>query len=43
MFFYDQLLDLVNRPYLDAQRALRDNGTVSIQVVQDATGGCCCR
>jgi sec-independent protein translocase protein TatC len=39
IFFYDQLLDLVNRPYLDAQRALRDNGTVSIQVVQDATGG----
>ena len=30
IFFYDQLLDLVNRPYLDAQRALRDNGTVSI-------------
>jgi sec-independent protein translocase protein TatC len=39
IFFYDQLLDLVNRPYLDAQRALKENGTVTQQVVQDATGG----
>jgi sec-independent protein translocase protein TatC len=39
IFFYDQLLDLVNRPYLDAQRSLREHGTVTRQVVQDATGG----
>jgi sec-independent protein translocase protein TatC len=39
IFFYEQLLDLVNRPYVDAQRALRDDGKVTRQVVQDATGG----
>jgi sec-independent protein translocase protein TatC len=37
--FYAQLLDVVNRPYLDAQRALAEHGTVTKQVVQDATGG----
>jgi sec-independent protein translocase protein TatC len=39
IFFYDQLLDLVNRPYLQAQEALRRNDTRTVQVVQDATGG----
>ena len=39
IFCYDQLLDLVNRPYLEAQEALRRNGTRTTQVVQDATGG----
>jgi sec-independent protein translocase protein TatC len=39
IFFYDQLLHLVNRPYLDAQQALKEHGKNSEQVVQDATGG----
>jgi sec-independent protein translocase protein TatC len=39
IFFYDQLLHLVNRPYLDAQQALKEHGKNSQQVVQDATGG----
>ena len=39
IFFYDQLLDLVNRPYLQAQEALKRHGTDTQQVVQDATGG----
>ena len=39
IFFYDQLLDLVNRPYLHAQRALAEHDTRTVQVVQDATGG----
>jgi sec-independent protein translocase protein TatC len=39
IFFYDQLLDLVNRPYLQAQEALKRHDTRTVQVVQDATGG----
>jgi len=39
IFFYDQLLDLVNHPYLQAQEALKKHDTNTVQVVQDATGG----
>ena len=39
IFFYNQLLDVVNRPYLHAQHSLAEHGTVTKQVVQDATGG----
>ncbi|MGC4111947.1 MAG: twin-arginine translocase subunit TatC [Nocardioides sp.] len=39
IFFYDQLLHFVNKPYLEAQRTLKEHGHNSEQVVQDATGG----
>jgi len=39
IFFYDQLLHLVQDPYSEAQATLRDHGYRSEIVVRDATGG----
>jgi len=39
IFFYDQLLLLVQHPYTHAQDQLRAKGIVTEQVVNDATGG----
>ncbi len=39
IFFYDQLLELVRRPYNEAQVQLKDKGIISTIVIRDATGG----
>jgi sec-independent protein translocase protein TatC len=39
IYFYDQLLELVQHPYEDAQEQLRANGTQTEAVVNGATGG----
>ena len=39
IFFYDQLLNLVQHPYTQAQEALKAKGYKSEIVVRDATGG----
>ena len=39
IYFYDQLLALVQHPYNEAQAQLRANGTRTEAVVNDATGG----
>ena len=44
IFFYDQLLDARARtPTTRPQATLKDKGDRPTLVVQDATGGCCCR
>ncbi len=39
IYFYDQLLELVQHPYNEAQQQLRGSGTRTEAVVNDATGG----
>jgi sec-independent protein translocase protein TatC len=39
IFFYSQLLELVQHPYNEARAALAKKGTITVPVVQDATGG----
>ncbi len=39
IYFYDQLLELVQHPYNQAQEQLRGSGTRTEAVVNDATGG----
>jgi sec-independent protein translocase protein TatC len=39
IFFYHQLLELVQRPYNEAQVQLKDKGIISTIVIRDATGG----
>ena len=39
IYFYDQLLELVQHPYNQAQEQLRGTGTRTEAVVNDATGG----
>ena len=39
IYFYDQLLELVQHPYNEAQEQLRGSGTRTEAVVNDATGG----
>jgi sec-independent protein translocase protein TatC len=39
IFFYSQLLELVQHPYNEAQATLAKQGHVTVPVVQDATGG----
>ena len=39
IFFYHQLLELVQHPYNEAQKTLATKGITTVPVVQDATGG----
>ncbi len=39
IYFYDQLLELVQHPYNEAQQQLKGSGTRTEAVVNDATGG----
>jgi sec-independent protein translocase protein TatC len=39
IYFYSQLLDLVQHPYAQAQVQLAKKGVISVPVVQDVTGG----
>jgi sec-independent protein translocase protein TatC len=39
IFFYSQLLELVQHPYNEAQATLAKRGTITTPVVNDATGG----
>src|SRR5436190_6242147 len=39
IFFYHQLLELVQHPYNEAQKTIAAKGITTVPVVQDATGG----